>query len=1055
MLRIVHLSDIHLAQENIKDYDNFVIKALKNDLEKFHAAKKIDMIILSGDLIDKGGMSFDDINSAYIIFKKKVIDAISEKMKLSCNQIFIIPGNHDIERNADDEIDEAGLCSVLSNTVKVNKMIESGNIKGIKRIMPYKKFEAEFYKEFKSIHKLSNYQSCFKMEIGGLTIGITCFNTAWRCYNSKKDKGNIILGEMQITDARGIIDDCDLKIGVVHHAPDWLAAFESKDIASLIDRDYDMLFCGHVHDGSAWSRTNLYGTLFVSIAPTNWSYDIREKEKLYNNGYAIIDYDFISRKIIVSNRRYSFKKECYDPNTELGNECGVFECTLPSTSDIAIRSTEMQLMSNIKNSFFDVVNEHLLTYDTDTKAPKDIDGIFVLPRIVENINYDVEEEKKENVFNLEDMYGSTDNIILFGAKESGKTVLLDKMLKDLTTNIQTYHISPVLFNFNEVGNRRYETIISSFLGMSIHDVGNYLNNNEVVLLIDNLSFDEFDKYRLKNLIVLINNYPKIRILATCRQVIQGNIIPLEMLTYEAFHSFRMFTIESFRTKQIRELILKWFSNQKDFDIADEVEKLVNFVLSLNLPRTPLAISMLLWIIEQQENYKPINNATMLENFVERLFKKLAKHEIYSYEFDYRNKERLLTDIAFEMYRNGTENYRLKYIDLYSFIDNYLKLRKFEFEADKVLNHFLAKGILITENDDTEKYVRFRFACFFQYFLTKKMDFDKGFKEYVLKEQNTLQFINEIDYYTGLKRDQSDILRLLVNRMTKEYSQLLGIIDEEKDTFDSIFMGESTIIESLDETFTKTISDDCKPPQEELDNMTDELLDVYKPGKEIKRKEVQLNPMQKLGKLWTIAAMVLKNTEEIDTKDLKVNSYRSVLRCSMAFAFIYRMCLGKYLKEHESDTQFNIDDNIDILRRFLPLIHQLGLYTLIGTSKLSMVVREKINEDSKSKHISDFERFISIFLYADIKGKSYEKYVKKFLKDIQCSYIYDMVLFKILTYYFLRSKTKGSDALYLDLIADLIVRSRKLKKDKKGTIITEYKKRKRKSKKESGTDIAEL
>jgi hypothetical protein len=336
-----------------------------------------------------------------------------------------------------------------------------------------------------------------------------------------------------------------------------------------------------------------------------------------------------------------------------------------------------------------------------------------------------------------------------------------------------------------------------------------------------------------------------------------------------------------------------------------------------------------------------------------------------------------------------------------------------------------------------------------------MDFDNGFKEYVLKEQNTLQFINEIDYYTGLKRDQSDILQLLVNRMVKEYNQLLDIIDEEKGTFDSIFMSASTIIESLDETFTKTISDRCKPPQEELDNMTDELLDAYKPGKEIKRKEKQLNPMQKLEKLWSIAARVLKNTEEIDTKDLKVDSYRSVLRCSMAFAFIYKMCLEKYLKEHENGTQLNIDTNIDIMRRFLPLIHQLWLYTLMGTSKLSMVIREKINEDVKNKNISDFEKFISIFLYADIKGKDYEKYVKKFIKDIKCSYIYDMILFKILAYYFLRSKTKGSDVIYLDLIADLVVRSKKLKKDKKGAIITKYKDRKRKKNRELGTDITEL
>ncbi len=1052
VFRIVHLSDIHLAKECIGDFDNFVIKALKCDLKRFHDTRKIDLVVLSGDLIDKGGRGFDNIDAAFKVFTEKVIDPISDTIDLSYDQIFLIPGNHDINREADDEIDEAGLCSVLNSTEKVNKIIDSKTDKGIKRILHYKEFESEFYKDFKGDHKLTKYQSCFKLKVNDTLIGITCFNSAWRCHDSDTDKGKIILGEKQIIDARKIIEGCDLKVGIIHHAFDWLADFESKDVQALIQKDYNILFCGHIHEGSAWSKTNLYGSIFVSVAPANWSYNIREPNRTNGNGYTIVDYDMSNCKVIVHNRRYSYHKECYDPNVDLGDEKGLFVIELPSSKEIAKRSQVTQIVSNIKNSTFDMLNEHLITYDTDTKAPKILDDLFVMPRIVEKLHYDVED--KEIIHTLKDLCTYKGNILLLGPKESGKTILLDVILKELANNIHKYRVTPVLFNFNEVGNRRYKTIISSFLGISIHDVQDYLLNNKIVLLIDDISFDEMDKYRLKKLESLIKDYPKIKILATCSQTTEGNIPSLELLKVEMFYTFKVLHIDSFKTQQIRELILKWFANRDTNDITEKAEKLLNFVLSVNLPRTPLAISMLLWIIEKQENYKPINNATMLENFIERLFKKTAKHEIYSHEFDYRNKERLLADIAHKMYRDGLENYRLRYQDILNFIDNYLKVRKFEFEAEKVLKHFLSKGIIIKESDEIERYARFRFACFFQYFLTKKIEFDSDFRDHVLDERNTLKFLNEIDYYTGIKRDQLGILQMLVGRMNDEFSDLIDLISQEEKSYDTIFSTQTAIIETLDESFTKKISAECKPQQNELDDITDKMLDEVKPEKGIARKKDDLTPIQRLERLWTLTARVLRNTEEIDIKDVKYDSYTAILKCSMAYACLYKVCLEDYIKQHKDAPKFKLNTNLQLTRSFIPLIHQLWIYVMMGTSKLNMVIREKINNDAKNGAITDFEKFLSVFIYVDIKGKNYEKFLKAFVKEIKSKYMYDMTLFKILAYYFLRSKTKGTDDFYLNQIAELIVSVKGIKKEHKGKIMTTYKRKKKQKQKELGSDLDE-
>ena len=59
MIRIVHLSDIHLNKKTLKDAEQFVIKALIKDLKKYSDEKRIDLIFITGDLIDRGGESFN------------------------------------------------------------------------------------------------------------------------------------------------------------------------------------------------------------------------------------------------------------------------------------------------------------------------------------------------------------------------------------------------------------------------------------------------------------------------------------------------------------------------------------------------------------------------------------------------------------------------------------------------------------------------------------------------------------------------------------------------------------------------------------------------------------------------------------------------------------------------------------------------------------------------------------------------------------------------------------------------------------------------------------
>lgn len=319
-MRIVHLSDIHLNKGHLKDFQDLAREALIGDLIMENTKKKIDLIFITGDLIDKGGESFGKIEDAFKFFEENVINPIKSELGMDNNKFYFAPGNHDAFRDADSQITEKGLKQHLVATAEVNKFIDSNSLEGIKRILPYKEFEKNFYTDNFIKKDITNFQSSYIIEIDGKTIGINCLNTAWRCYDSKTDNERIILGERQLVEGNKVIRECDIKIALVHHHIDWLQKFDRESIESFIPKFYDAVFFGHVHKGSSWTTTKSYGDIFVSVAPINSAENVRSNDTVYSNGYSIIDYDIDLGKVFVHYRKYRQKSISYVTNTDLGDD---------------------------------------------------------------------------------------------------------------------------------------------------------------------------------------------------------------------------------------------------------------------------------------------------------------------------------------------------------------------------------------------------------------------------------------------------------------------------------------------------------------------------------------------------------------------------------------------------------------------------------------------------------------------------------------------------------------------------------------------------------------
>lgn len=563
-----------------------------------------------------------------------------------------------------------------------------------------------------------------------------------------------------------------------------------------------------------------------------------------------------------------------------------------------------------------------------------------------------------------------------------------------------------------MGNRNIMQIAQSFLSVNKDEFNEIYEKNKLLLLIDNIKFTKngtektTDFHNLNKIIKFKNDYPDIQIIGTSTQEFE-NLIPEGYLQCNHKFDFNAAFIHSLKTTQIKTLIKKWFST-KEIDFQENLEKLLGNFKQLGLPRTPLSVTMFLWIINKQEK-EPVNNAVLVEIFIENLLEKANFDNAFSNSFDFHNKVRLLTYLSKYMLDNGRfeSSYSISYIEALQFIQKYLE-KKYG-DPTAILNNLIERRILSYTNDN---YVRFKSSFFFHFFLAQHIDRDPEFKKLVF--ENCLEFLEELELYSGLKRDSVEVLDLVVSNLAESFKPLNDTILPQFTKIDKFLETKDSLSKHIDLNKAQK-----KPDEKVMEQAYDETLNNLPVKKDIPLKKLNEQRTIYLDKLLKLASVVLKNSEEIDSFDKRFSSYEIILQSSISFFVMYRQHLLDYFETHKKKPSFfpkNIDFNMFI--RFLPLIHQVVLFDWLGSIKMSPLLIEKINRDKKNKDISDFEKFLSVFIFSDMNGENFKKYIDNFYKNTDKKYLLDSAFLKVLTYYYLRSKSDDLDEYYLNLLANI-------------------------------------
>lgn len=996
--QIIHISDFHLESEPVSNKKVDLVKALIEDLKGQCIDTSKCIIAISGDLIDKGGYMFPSVEQAFETFKRVFIDELTKKLSIRKENFFFAPGNHDIDRKKIDDIVESGTASVVSTNDGTTTFIKENREKSkyLGRIEDYKKFEHNYYEDISIKKRLSNFDSCF---ITDENVGIACFNSAWRS-SKENDEGFLILGEQQVESAIDFLKDCEIKIAIMHHPLTDLIKDDLDKIKPLLFRNFDILLIGHKHQADVEFTKNFHGTLLCCQSNASVA-DFSDGK--YQNGYTIIDFEKggITK---IHYRKYLPNHAKFVANTDVGTEDGCFTIDYPNSIEIHRNNVVDKAFETLQNVRFDNVNENLFTYGLDPHIPCKINDLFVEPTLT---NIPETHSDSENIiyYHLQDFVKSSDNYLIYGLKESGKSTLLNKLLIEFTQHYKFVEFIPVYIDFNELGNRQIGQIIRDYLAISAEEYRMLTVKNKFVLLIDDISFDE--KNKLGKVVDFLHQNPASRIITVKEQILE-NVLPTDFLDYNGEFNFNVVYIQNFKAHQIKGLIKKWFPDQSD-DYKRRINGIIKNFEALSLPRTPLAVTLFLWIIDKQEK-TPINNSLLVQQVVENLLEKTHYENVYQNKFNFQNKIRLLSFIAKKMEDDGDEDcsYRVKYADLLEYIGHYLK-GKIDFSAKVIVGDFVKRGILAYNNED---YVKFKFDFLYRYFLALYINYDEGFRLKLFNIKNCLNYFDEIIYYSGLHTDDISLLDLSQDLLSSVYSEYNKDLIENGDKLDSFLDTKRSLSSRISMSSIKK-----KPTEKELETMYDEELNNIPIKRSIERRNS--TGEKPLDKTLKFASLLFKNLEDVDDQDVRAKSLKNIITSSLSLMLLYRDSLVfYYLKNKTKPNGFPKNVDFGVFIRLLPLLHQVLMSDWLGTEKTKLIIKDKIDKHNLYAGITEYEKFVDIFIYADIKGTGYFDLVKAFLKKCRHRYIKDLGAIKLILYYYMRSKSKETDMQYLNLISDL-------------------------------------
>ncbi len=940
MIKILHISDFHYKKDHSDDFKEIVSK-MASSLEN----QNIDLIVFSGDLVHEAS-NVDIINEASNV----LFIPLLETLKLDRTRILITPGNHDLKRGEEMPMVSSQLNGISS--IKDLDLFCQNQKQCECSLENFKNFNSFTTTFFSDNHKNPLYYTDI-INLNGTSIGIVSFNSAWRCIDSQKDRGNLLFPIYIVKEALSKVQNCDLVLCNQHHNISDYRDYVAQDIEDEINEKCHVLFTGHYHKASInINHDSEIGLLHISAFASMNRWD---KESKY--GYSIIEIDETTYEGTIYHYRLidgSFNgmspKPFSIPVSEAKKQINDFRKLLRKRYEQTLQIADELFVSGNSGDFLKLFNNPIIK----NKSVQEI----------------IATQKEGEQITLPQIVSNDKSAIIFGYNKKGKTSLLrwiqiDGIKECFNRKVIPYYMDYKLYKAKDFDLKKE---LRNYLETNTRKCESIFNEYTLLLLVDDLN--PTDNKFTGLLVTQLANFPNARFIATCAESIskQCSLINFQDYAIEKYY------IHDITYREVHQLTLNWPNISMEKKKKAE-EKIIQIFTQMHIPLNYWTTSLFLWIFEKTDEHNIHNNFDLIQLYIDELLDKKNYILNPDNKVSYDDLKSYLSALAQHILIN---NYALSESELVLFTENYRSNhQKFTDTSWDIIRYLLDKAILIQSDNK----FTIRLKGVFEFFLAYRMKEDEDFKNKVLAFKHyILSFGNELELYAGFCKDDKNTILEVFDSAKKILAPITNKADYEKL---DLHLSNQIQITNSDFRYTGNLLNKlAEMPDEEGDGIDYLPVSISSIDEtEVKPKrlydQIDINTAI-VERIIFVLARVYRNSNACDMKEIADEMFEYILNGSCNLGFMLVEDSKSIIENEENDTKALVS----LVSNFIPIIIETFFYDAICQQNLVRVFESKLDSIMKNPEGNELRIFMLTYILVDLDIKTYIHLIDKALLVIK-------------------------------------------------------------------------
>ncbi|MBP6188031.1 MAG: metallophosphoesterase [Azonexus sp.] len=986
-LNWLHISDIHFNPKN-EWRDSTTRETLLEflaDIFKEDPSLTPDFIFCTGD-IAFGESKALSLEKQYIqardFFSKLLNVCAKDGVALSIDRLFVVPGNHDVNRDVINTDAQSALVSLAKEPYihhqTINQRFEN-RTKEFADAMQRLHHFSQFVKDYLP-HQHDDENRIFfskKIKWNGLEIGISCFNSAWTCSGPEDDRNIWLAGQWQFNKSHKNTSKSCISIGLIHHPNDWFNLADRDFASKTIPTNFDFWLHGHSHN--AWVTP---GPNNVTIAAG--AVGAEENDEF---GVNITTLDFKKAKGVT--HLFGKNKSSFGWTiTPVASHAplGKWPFDLPSRllkirekSNVTDENSHNKKETNISTISSNITVDKFLSkrLSDALRSFSSQPNIWILPTLNPQPEVARDSEPQPNI-EVESLIRNPVDTVIKAPPQYGLTCLAHFLAKEAWGQsnpsywlyLDAKNIKPIKVSIEQAMNAELQST-----GLERSDIK--------CVILDSWSESEKDAFKLlNNVCEYFGDIPVI-----CMQSLSGSLT-FENNDRKANRKFRNIYLWALIRNDIRKIVTT-YNDRKYLGDEDAITtRLVSDLEVLNLHRTALNCLTLLKVYEIDFDESPVNRSEMIKRVLFLLFN-IDDIPTYKLRPDLKDCEYVLGYFCETLMKRGEHLFSRDQFLIET--QRCCHERLIDLETQVVFDVLYANNIITSYGN----FFYFKFSYWVYYFAAQRMHHSTGFASYILEEMRYSHYPELIEFYTGIDRHRDDALKILIRDLSLSSSDV-----KEKcglpDGLDPYRFAQWNTSDEMRKKMEDELIEGVKEsnlPAVVKDKYADRYYDRSRPYDQTIRSILTENSFTRMMHTMRAASRALRNSDYV-CPDIKRQLLAEIMVCweqasKVLFVILPILAEDGYAQFDGAAFRLSNDFSKSPEERFLQILQVIPSNIVNWTKddlfsqKMGPLLFDQIN----NADLSSLSKHELILMLIEQRPREWAKHVHKYITGIQKNSFY--------------------------------------------------------------------